>query len=661
MVRPGGRITKKMRVRLFCSFLLWLGWGHSTCTGHGLEVLAVIPARAGSKSVPHKNIRSLAGLPLLAHSIKHALASHRVTRVLVSTDSEAYRAVALEHGAEAPFLRPAALSGDLEPDLGVFQHALSWLAEHEPGYAPHLVVHLRATCPVRVARQIDRAVSLLLSRPDADSVRSVARVPGPDPWRMWLRNEQTGDMEQLALPPGFTTGQAGNSPRQLLPPIYVQDSCIEVTRPANIVQHGSMTGTTVLGLVLPKSVDIDTEAQFLDAVEVLKHRQPSPSAAVAAQTCGAGARAAAGHEAACHGSQRNSGDDALKSRTGIVRAHMHHLLDRPAVELFLSAKTNVDEELRALASMLPLEHTCRAMATRPEMCADVHGQSLVSNANIDPERAAAVIAAMGPDNGGYSAGTNGERCGPAGFQRILRNIIGSVSVSRASATDLGSCAVVGSGGQLRGSGYGRIIDGHTSIIRFNQAPIVGFEADVGSRTSVRILSDGTYDADLATAWGEENSTLVFNGVNFHSYHFLEAMLTRTATDGEGDERDLPVLVGPVRRERLQGILPSFLAHVSEGWLNIGGADPHRRKYVGLVPSTGLTGILWALDACSSISTFGFGRQPGKPAFYFKIDKEKHPSHHLFAQDPNKETYHDWGFERDLIQDLDDEGLLTKYV
>merc|ERR1712166_598055 len=104
------------------------------------KVLALIPARSGSKSVPHKNIRVMGGAPMIVHSIRHAQASQQVTRVMVSTDSEEYRQIALAAGAEAPFLRPAALAQDLSPDLPAFTHALEWLRQNE-GYVPDLVVH----------------------------------------------------------------------------------------------------------------------------------------------------------------------------------------------------------------------------------------------------------------------------------------------------------------------------------------------------------------------------------------------------------------------------------------------------------------------------------------------------------------------------------------
>src|SRR5512143_4189042 len=97
---------------------------------HRAEVLAIIPARGGSKGIPRKNIRMFAGHPLIAYSIEAGLSARTVTRVILSTDDEEIAAVGRQYGAETPFLRPAEFAQDRTLDLPVFQHALAWLAEH---------------------------------------------------------------------------------------------------------------------------------------------------------------------------------------------------------------------------------------------------------------------------------------------------------------------------------------------------------------------------------------------------------------------------------------------------------------------------------------------------------------------------------------------------
>jgi hypothetical protein len=122
------------------------------------EVLAVIPARGGSKGIPRKNIRDFAGYPLIAYSIAAGLQSELVTRTIVSTDDEEIAQVARQWGAEVPFLRPDEIAQDQTLDLPVFQHALAWLAEHED-YHPDVVVQLRPTSPVRPRGCVDARCS----------------------------------------------------------------------------------------------------------------------------------------------------------------------------------------------------------------------------------------------------------------------------------------------------------------------------------------------------------------------------------------------------------------------------------------------------------------------------------------------------------------------
>src|SRR5262245_22108602 len=112
------------------------------------SVVAIVPARGGSKGIPRKNVREVGGHPLIAYSIAAGLASPLVSRVIVSTDNEEIASVARAYGAEVPFMRPAELAADDTPDLPVFIHALDWLARHE-NQSPAIVVHLRPTSPLR--------------------------------------------------------------------------------------------------------------------------------------------------------------------------------------------------------------------------------------------------------------------------------------------------------------------------------------------------------------------------------------------------------------------------------------------------------------------------------------------------------------------------------
>jgi CMP-N,N'-diacetyllegionaminic acid synthase len=234
------------------------------------KVLALIPARSGSKSVPDKNIRDFAGKPLLAHSIDHARAATRITRTIVSTDSEHYAAIARQYGAETPFLRPASLATDEATDLVAFEHALTWLAEHE-NYHPDIVVHLRPTYPMRRPEDIDQIVEILLKHPELDSVRTVSPAPAT-PFKMWFR-QASGQ-----LSPVIDDGKESyNSARQTLPETYLQNACIDAMRPRVILQQHSMTGNRIYGFVMDENFDIDSHADFLQATRQA-HQTPKQPA-----------------------------------------------------------------------------------------------------------------------------------------------------------------------------------------------------------------------------------------------------------------------------------------------------------------------------------------------------------------------------------------------
>jgi CMP-N-acetylneuraminic acid synthetase len=179
------------------------------------DVLAIIPARGGSKGIPRKNIKNFAGHPLIAYSIEAGLQAKNVTRVIVSTDDEEIAAVARQYGAETPFLRPSEFAQDRTLDLPVFQHVLGWLADHE-GYKPEALVQLRPTSPVRPPELVDEAVETLLSHPEADSVRGVVPA-GQNPHKMWRIDPESGRMKNLLDVPGVD--EPYNAPRQILPPV----------------------------------------------------------------------------------------------------------------------------------------------------------------------------------------------------------------------------------------------------------------------------------------------------------------------------------------------------------------------------------------------------------------------------------------------------------
>jgi len=219
------------------------------------DILALVPARGGSKGIPRKNIRNFAGYPLIAWSIAAAKQSEQVTRVIVSTDDEEIAAMARQYGAEAPFLRPAELAQDQTTDLPVFEQALRWLDENEK-YRPEIVIQLRPTSPIRPKGMLDQAISILLEHNDADCVRGVVPA-GQNPFKMWRFAGEDKPMKPLLQIDGIA--EPYNAPRQILPPVYWQTGHVDAIRVATIQQKHSLTGDVLYPLVIdPRyTVDID--------------------------------------------------------------------------------------------------------------------------------------------------------------------------------------------------------------------------------------------------------------------------------------------------------------------------------------------------------------------------------------------------------------------
>jgi len=241
----------------------------------GAEVLAIIPARGGSKGLPGKNMLDLAGHPLIAWSIAAAQACPLVTRIIVSTDDPAIAEIAKSYGAEVPFMRPAAYAQDLSTDLEVFTHALIWLSYNQH-YLPELVVQLRPTSPVRPAGLLAAAIEKLRANQMADSLRIVTDPPAT-PYKMWTLPEGEGSpMLPILTVPGVA--EPYNMPRQMLPRVYWQIGLLDVIR-AGVILAGSMSGAAILPMVVLTSlaIDIDTAADFERArVAILANEVPIP-------------------------------------------------------------------------------------------------------------------------------------------------------------------------------------------------------------------------------------------------------------------------------------------------------------------------------------------------------------------------------------------------
>lgn len=231
------------------------------------KVVAIIPARGNSKSIPRKNVKEFAGHPLIAFSIAAGLQARSVSRVIVSTDNEEIADVARRYGAEIPFMRPDEFAQDQTPDLPVFKHALEWLHEHE-GYQPDIVIQLRPTSPIRPKTCVDSAVAILNDHPKADSVRGVV-LAGQNPYKMW-HIKKKGILEPILTVKGIK--EAYNAPRQDLPLVYWQTGHIDAIRPQTILEKNSMTGDAIYPLIIDPmyTVDIDTLVDWRNAEQLVR-------------------------------------------------------------------------------------------------------------------------------------------------------------------------------------------------------------------------------------------------------------------------------------------------------------------------------------------------------------------------------------------------------
>jgi len=198
-----------------------------------LEILAIIPARGGSKGLPGKNIRPLLNHPLIAYSVLAAKQSSLITRTIVSTDDATIADTAKGYGAEIPFIRPAEFAQDLSTDFEVFTHALSWLKENEH-YVPDYLVQLRPTSPIRLNGMIDECINKMLHYPDAHSLRIVTEAP-VTPYKMWKIDNEATPMQPLLNVEGMD--EPYNMPRQQLPKTYWQIGTLDVIKTTVITEE----------------------------------------------------------------------------------------------------------------------------------------------------------------------------------------------------------------------------------------------------------------------------------------------------------------------------------------------------------------------------------------------------------------------------------------
>lgn len=232
------------------------------------KIFAVVPARAGSKGVPGKNIKLLGGHPLIAYAIAAAQLSSKISRIIVSTDSPNIAELAKCFGAEVPFLRPVHLSQDHSLDVEYIRHTIEWFLNHE-GSFPDILVQLRPTTPFRNPDLIDRALEMILSDKESTSLRSVHELPEP-PQKM------------MGISEGILTGlfpydprpEYYNFPRQAFPLSYHPNGYVDIVKSKIVMEAQTLYGSRILAFVTPVTAEVDCPEDF-DYLEYLLEKKGS--------------------------------------------------------------------------------------------------------------------------------------------------------------------------------------------------------------------------------------------------------------------------------------------------------------------------------------------------------------------------------------------------
>lgn len=221
---------------------------------NGKSVLAIIPARGGSKRLPRKNIKELCGKPLIAWSIEQTKFCSDIDRIVVSTEDWEIGKVAKKYGAEVPFMRPAELASDTALPIDAIFHAINWLKEHE-NYQSEYILLLQPTSPLRIAKDIEGAIQALKDK-DARAVVSVCETDHHPWWSNTL--PEKGNMKDFIRPDIL------NKRRQELPVFYLVNGAIYLADTDYLHQYNGFLGpdTFAYKMLKERSIDIDSELDF---------------------------------------------------------------------------------------------------------------------------------------------------------------------------------------------------------------------------------------------------------------------------------------------------------------------------------------------------------------------------------------------------------------
>ena len=222
-----------------------------------MKIIAVIPARSGSKSVKNKSIITYKKKPLIYHSIDIAKRSKFIDRVFVSTDSKKYQKISIKFGAEAPFLRPKKFSKNISPDIDWAMHIVNYLKNSEK-YFPDLIVHVRPTTPNRNLKIFNEGIKFFLKNvKKANAMRSISPMNQPPQKMFMMKNKFLKGYFNKSL-----KGEYFNLPRQIYPKCFMPNGYIDILKPKYFLKNKSLMGRRILGYVTPVTIDIDTKDDF---------------------------------------------------------------------------------------------------------------------------------------------------------------------------------------------------------------------------------------------------------------------------------------------------------------------------------------------------------------------------------------------------------------
>jgi len=232
-----------------------------------LDIIALVPARSGSKGLKDKNILPLGGHPLISFSIIAAKQSELINEVYVTTDSEKYCQISESYGATVPFLRPAKISKDMSTDKEFFLHFIGWCIS-ERKKIPDMIVHLRPSTPLRDFRLIDKAIQKLIDNSGASALRSCQNTE-LTPYKMFFAKDDY--MKPCMVDAKYK--ESYNQPRQVFPKTFLPNGYVDIIRPAVLLDTGRLHGDKILLNLTPETADIDNINDYKSAKQLLNNKE----------------------------------------------------------------------------------------------------------------------------------------------------------------------------------------------------------------------------------------------------------------------------------------------------------------------------------------------------------------------------------------------------